>query len=91
MDDSERTQISGTSDWLVAHQSEDDPETYVGFERRAADGTTVWRIGAAELGPDDIWVSVQILDGVLTLHSWSAYRVTFDVETGELLSSVFTK
>jgi outer membrane protein assembly factor BamB len=55
------------------------------------DGTIVWRAELPDAAIGDVYVSVGLRDGQLVANSWSCYLVVLDPETGQILSTRFTK
>lgn len=58
--------------------------------RMNARGGIVWAAQLPQVGSDS-FVSVQMDNGKLLANSWSCFQVTLDIDTGRILTSVFTK
>jgi hypothetical protein len=59
------------------------------LQRLRVDGTVAWAV----LPPDsqDSWVSVSVEGETVTANSWSCWRVTIDLESGQEIGRAFTK
>jgi hypothetical protein len=51
----------------------------------------VWVADLPDATGNDAYVAVKFEGGRLVAHSWSCYRVEIDIETGKILSKIFTK
>ena len=59
------------------------------METSDQDGEVRWE--AETSGSQDAYVSFSVRDGTIQANSWSCYRVDIDVDSGKIVSRVFTK
>lgn len=53
-------------------------------------GNVLWRAELPE-GPEDVYVEIEWKENQLVAYSFSCYQVVLDIETGKILSKVWTK
>jgi hypothetical protein len=64
--------------------------TFRNILRCHPDGSVIWRAALPE-NSGDTYTRVDWSAQHLTAHSWSGFEVVLDVETGDIVSRVFTK
>jgi hypothetical protein len=79
---------------LLRYWTEKTPDHFPNLLRVGPDGAVRWSASPPEHEPgaQDAWVAFELAEsGALLANSWSAFRCTIDVESGGIISRVFTK
>ncbi len=81
--------LPGSTDRLVLLSYEGGPARFANLSRVQADGSELWVAQPPE--SQDAWVDVDLQGGLVVATSWSCWRVSLALDSGEEVARVFTK
>ena len=82
--------LPDSTDRLVLLSYEDGPPRFANLTRVNADGSEIW-VATDTPEDQDAWVDVVLQGEEVIATSWSGWRVSLALDTGEEVGRVFTK